>query len=148
MNKFLLGTMAVLCTFFISCTKNDFDFEVQQVHQVESRSAGEITLNYLDSSGQSQTTTCKKASLSYLNSSLIQLIFTFSNGSTQAETGSNISIIPENLRLKVSANSSNYFLATDFYAQSCGNVFCYSYNNGVNVGTSSFFIVEDEPGGF
>jgi len=148
MRKFLFGTMAVLCTLLMSCSKQELNFDPPGVEKIESRSVAEVTVSYLDSKGVSQTITCKKVSLTYLTSTSIRLVSTFSNGSSHTTTGNNVTVLPVNQRLKVTPSSNSSFLASDFYVQSCGSECCYTFNNGNNIGTGASFIVEDEAAGF
>jgi len=147
MRKFLFGAMAVLCTLLMSCSKQELNFDTPATQEIESRTIAEITFSYLDNNGTSQTITCKKVSLSYLSSTLMQIVPTYNDGSSQSISGNNVSIVPETQRLKIST-VSNSFLATDFYVQTCGSECCYAINNGNNIGTGNFFIVEDEATGF
>ena len=148
MNKFLIASLAVLCTLFISCSKQEIDFETIVEHQIQSRSISEISFTYVDSHGVNQSITCKEVQLSYLSSSSIQLNITYINGTTETKTGNNIDIIPGGQRLQITTSPGNSFLTTDFYVQSCNTLCCYNYNGGNNVGTGSFFVIEDEPAGF
>jgi len=148
MRKFLIGSMAVLCTLLTSCSKQELNYETPQTHEVDSRSPSEITLNYLDQAGVLQSLRCKRASLTYLSNSTIELDIVHRNGSSQTVIGDEISILPVSQNLKIASSSNGSFLTTDLYVEKCGFTCCFTYNNGNNVGTDNSFIVAEEPTGF
>lgn len=147
MSKFIIASLAVLCTLFISCSKEEIEVENFEHHQVESRSVSQITVTYVDGSGNTQNITCKEADLNYVSSSSVELEVTYSDGTTQTTTGDNITILPTSPRLDVTTDSKS-FLSTELYVYACGADLCYTKNGGNTIGKSSYFIVEDEPGGY
>ena len=148
MNKFLFASLATLCLFLNSCEKHELEIGDTYDQIVSYRSAEEINLNYKDNAGNYQSLSCSEVRLNYVNSSSIDLFVEHSDGSTQALSGDDVSVLPTSGNLLVSVDNGTSITATDIVTNICRPELCYNYNNGNQVGTGLSIVIEDEPSGF
>lgn len=155
MNKFLFASLAVLCTLFTSCSNQEYILESESretatdiEYQLESRSVDNINVSFTDTNGASQTIACLEARLTYLNTNTVDIFVKYDNGTSQSLLGNNVDVIPTTGDLLVTINPNHSITTSDVYTQSCRSKLCYTYNNGNNVGTTTSFIIEEEPTGY
>jgi len=151
MNKLTLVSMAILCLLLTSCSKDldDNTIIANPETAIDLREAGgeenSITVTYLNGTGLTAVANCASLAVSQAGSSA-SLTLSFADGSSQVATGTDIQMTSLG-ELTVTAGETT-FESDDLFIDNCDNTLCYNDTAGINIGTATDFIIEDDMAGF
>lgn len=141
--------MAVLCTLFISCEKQELVTNVNQEWSLTSRSVeNNISVVFTPDTGGDTTLVCTHAEVFYENPSSALIVLEFIDGTAYSGYGNDIFVTAkEGHVLEVVADASHPFQLFDLQISVCDGILCYSDHDESVSGTASGFIIEDDPVG-
>jgi hypothetical protein len=139
--------MAVLCSVFIACNQEELIQDYNDTAELEIRSANSLNATFINSNGVNTSLSSIKINIDYFDGSTAFIQSVDSEENLVTDYGNNISIKGITSSL-LSITVDNYsFSSSDITISISGNSLYYSDSDGSITGTSSSFIIEEDPEG-